>query len=384
MNFDLFDGFAMLGYMFFTVIITIIFIVLVVLVTKRIWHNKKPSLSRVLVMISVTFALFVAALGAHHAIWVSELSSMYVWEHPMVGSPNDKEARQFWQDFEPFREGTRTVRADFESDLIIEYNWPRLDGSTALLPVYSAVAETIYSGLHYTNNFIRLSTTSGAFERLIGIHEWLGDVDIIFALQPSQEHVDIAHERGIELIRTPIAREAFVFFVNENNPVDGLTVEQIQQIYTGEISNWRDVGGRNEKIATYQRNPGSGSQIAMKEIVMAGLTMMQPESNLEAMGMGVILRSVAQYTNHERALGYSFRFYATEMNPHPGLRLLAINGVEPTTENITDGSYPLTGNVYAITTARGLENPNTQKVLDWLVSPQGQRLIELAGYVGLE
>jgi phosphate transport system substrate-binding protein len=71
------------------------------------------------------------------------------------------------------------------------------------------------------------------------------------------------------------------------------------------------------------------------------------------------------------------------MNPQNGLRFLSINGVEPTPENIANGSYPFTVNVYAITTPKGLENPNTQTVIDWLVSSQGQQLIEQVGYTPL-
>ncbi|MCL2545611.1 MAG: substrate-binding domain-containing protein [Oscillospiraceae bacterium] len=381
MNFDLFDAFDMLGYGFLVFVLTAAIIGAVVLIAWMIGRKKAPSLRRKVIAMCVAVVLLVTALGIHHTVWVSELSRRpYMWDDMQ----NYRETHYFWRQFHPFGHNTRTITADFEPDMVITEDWPRLDGSTALLPVYSAIAETIY--LFYSlddipvrgGDYIQMSTTRGAFENLTH-----GHTDIIFTLQPSQEQVEFARRHGVEFIKTPIAREAFVFFVHENNLVECLTIEQIRQIYSGDITNWRDVGGHNRQIAAYQRESNSGSQTAMEEVVMAGLTMIEPESHLRAMGMGMMLRSVAEYTNHERALGYSFRFYATVMNPQEGLRLLAIDGIEPTPENIADSSYPLTGNVYAITTTRGLENPNTQKVLDWLVSPQGQRLIELAGYVGL-
>jgi phosphate transport system substrate-binding protein len=299
-----------------------------------------------------------------------------------LGQLSENERWETWNQFRPFAADTRTVAADFTSDTIITDNYPRLDGATAFLPVYSAVAETIYSGLNTSTSqpYIQLSTTRSAFDRLIR-----GRADIIFTLQPSRAQIQEANEHRVQFIQTRIFREAFIFFVSDANPIAGLTSEQIRQIYTGGITNWRDVGGHNEKIIAYQRNVNSGSQTIMEQVVMDGLTMVAPATELyHGQGsMGGILRGVAQYTNHERALGYSFRFYATVMNPQEGLRILTVDGIAPTPENIANGSYPFIVDVFAVTTAQGLENPNTQTVLDWLVSPQGQRLIGQAGYVGL-
>ena len=352
-------------------------IVLILSIRKR-KKNQKPINRIVTSILAILFVLVcvvscIASWNVWH--WMSELN---IYEDPRELA--DIERRETWSQFQPFGNNTQTITADFESDLIITENFPRLDGATAFLPVYSAVAETIYSGLdiNSSRSYVELSTTRQAFERLIH-----GHTDIIFTLQPSQAQIKAAQAVGVEFIKTPIFREAFVFFVNDNNPVTVLTVEQIQKIYTGAITNWQDVGGRKEKIAAYQRNANSGSQTIMEQVVMDGLTMVTPDTELREGTMGMMLRSVAQYTNHEQALGYSFRFYSTVMNPQDGLRMLAVDGIVPTPENIANNSYPFTVNIYAITTASGLENSNTQAIIDWLISPQGQRLIEQTGYVGL-
>ena len=331
-------------------------------------HYEKSSKSGrrgiVAVTIVLTVSIFVGSFVVigNVWIWMSELGIVDEHlEYPV------SERWTVWNQFHPFGYNTRTVSADFESDIIISDNFPSLDGATAFLPVYSAVAETLFCGLdeYSVQQYVRLSTTRYAFARLMQ-----GQTDIIFTLQPSQAQIEEAESIGVTFIKTPIFREAFVFFVNDANPVTSLTVEQIQQIYTGGITNWLDVGGHDARIVAYQRNPNSGSQTTMEQVVMDGLTMAAPATELRQGDMGVMLRSVAQYTNHRRALGYSFRFYATVMNPQDGLRMLAIDGIEPTPENIANGSYPFTVNVYAITTAQGLENPNTQTVIDWLLSDQ--------------
>lgn len=104
---------------------------------------------------------------------------------------------------------------------------------------------------------VTCSGTVNAYERLI-----TGRTDMIFAAAPSQEQLEMARRAAKELHLTPIGREAFVFFVNSRNPVEGLTVEQIQGIYTGQITNWNQVGGKNQPIRPFQRLKSSGSQSA--------------------------------------------------------------------------------------------------------------------------
>ena len=86
-----------------------------------------------------------------------------------------------------------------------------------------------------------------------------------------------------------------------------------------------------------------------------------------------------EYQNSANAIGYSFRFYVTGLM-QADVKLLAIDGVEPTVENITSGAYPLITQVYAVT-RKGEENPNVAAFLAWVQSDQGMELIEKSGYV---
>lgn len=282
-----------------------------------------------------------------------------------------------YQLYRPFTPDNLTVKMEFAPSLQIDADYPRMDGATALYPVYAAMAETLYTGMDATtaDEYVFCSTTPGAYSALIA-----GEVDLIFCAQPSSGQLAAAQEAGVELILVPVMQEAFVFFVNQNNPVETVTPEQIRQIYRREITNWRQVGGRNVEILPFQRPGDSGSQNIMLQEVMQSETM-PPLSREELQSMGDIIVEVAEYRNAEGALGYSFRYYATVMNPSTGIRLLSVDGVAPTVENIRNGSYPFVSPAYLITTAEGLRNPHVQQIIDWLSTEEGTELIEKCGYV---
>jgi len=254
--------------------------------------------------------------------------------------------------------------------------YPRLDGATAAYPVYAAIVQELYEGLDETTveQYVACSKTDEAYLRLID-----GKVDVFFGAQPSRQQIDAAQEKEKKLELTPIAREAFVFFVNKDNPIDSLTLEQIQDIYQKKITKWDEVGGKNEKILPFQRPDNSGSQTIMLAKVMGEKALPAPLWEEYAMGMGMVIGQVAEYRNYSSAIGYSFRYYATGMNPNDNIKLLAINGVEPTVENIRNGTYPFTVDVYAVTA--GSSNENVEKLMQWILSEQGQNFIEICGYV---
>ena len=297
-------------------------------------------------------------------------------------------------EYEPFAEGTKAVYPNGESTLKFEDPAIDMDGATALYPVYSAFVQAVYpEGTYDIYDFdyneaegygqITCTGTIEAYERLIH-----GKTDIIFCAAPSKDQLALAERMGVQLHLTPIGREAFVFFVNSENPVEGLTVEEIQGIYTGEITNWKELGGKWQKIRPYQRAENSGSQSALLRL-MEGLPLMEPEKEDRISGMGGIITQVAGYRNHKNAIGFSFRFYSTEMVENEQIRLLALNGVKPTKETIRSGAYPISSNFFAVTASPIGEpapeetNEDLRAFIDWILSEQGQEIIEKTGYVGV-
>lgn len=174
-----------------------------------------------------------------------------------------------------------------------------------------------------------------------------------------------AEDKGVELEIVPIGLEAFVFFVNKDNPVDGLTTEQIRSIYRGEITNWKDVGGALRMINPLTRVEGSGSQTMMDKFMDGNmLTSRQPLSIFGG------------------AIGYSFRYYLSGMVADENVKMLAVDGIYPNAENIRNDSYPISANFYAVY-RKDNQNENVGKLVEWLLSDEGQNMIEACGYVGL-
>ena len=251
-----------------------------------------------------------------------------------------------------------------------------LDGATALYPLYAAFVQATYPKKEYDMymNEVMVNTTPDAYQNLIH-----GHVDMIFVAGPSEQQLQDAKEQGVELEMTPIGKEAFVFFVNAENPVEGLTVQQIQDIYSGKAKNWADVGGDPDKIRAFQRPADSGSQTALEKL-MGKTKIVEAPSEDVAAGMGDIINQTANYRNYPNSIGYSFRYYSMEMVQNNAIRHLKIDGVFPSEESIRDNTYPLSSEFYAITLA-GNDHPNIEPFLEWILSEQGQSLVEKTGYV---
>ena len=280
--------------------------------------------------------------------------------------------------FYPFFTPNRLKPLKEELPFTIIADYPKLDGATSASPIYAAIVEMFYKNLDERDlpKYFASSTTAGAYRQLIN-----GKSDIFFGLQPSQEQLKMVADKGFAFVMTPIAKDAFVFILNKDNPVSSLTIPQIQDIYQKNIVSWDVVGGEKQRILPFQRQEGSGSQTAMLAEVMKDKPLVKPLREEGIVVMGMMLSSIAEYRNYASAIGYSFYSYVSIMHPDPNIKFLAIDDVEPTPENIHSGAYPFTVDVYAITV--GNESENTKKILEWLVSDQGQRFIDGTGYVNL-
>ena len=280
--------------------------------------------------------------------------------------------------YAPFSVNTKAVSLTKPSTLKIEDNLPVIDGATALYPIYSAFAQAVYpeKGYNQSNSEVMSNRTGEAYNNLIN-----GRVDLIFVLAPSEHQLAMAKRLEKELKLTPIGKEAFVFFVNEKNPVKSLTTDEIRGIYTGDITNWKEVGGNRKEIRAFQRPEDSGSQTALQQF-MGDVPIMDPPVEDVASLMGTVIDQVSDYKNYNNAIGYTFRYYSTEMTKNNAIRLLSVNGVEPTKETIRSGGYPIANELYAVTA--GSDNPHINEFVDWILSEQGQEIIEKTGYVSLQ
>lgn len=268
----------------------------------------------------------------------------------------------------PFDDDSLIVKKT-ANEKIINGDIPKIDGATALYPIYSAFVNALYTkdclSYDYENNEflddskIDKTGTETAFQNVID-----GKVDIIFCATPSKKQKRYAESKNVELELVPIGKEAFVFIVNKNNPVSSLTVDQVRDIYSGKISNWKEVGGENKPIINLLRNEGSGSQTAM-QIFMNGIPIKK-----------------SKQVFYGRRIAYSFRYYVESIVRDGNIKMLSLNGVEPTIDNIRNGKYPMFDNFYMIYRKDNL-NPNIKVFRDYVLSKDGQDIIDETGYVSI-
>ena len=280
--------------------------------------------------------------------------------------------------FLPFEEDSDLARTGSSLKFTAEDELPVLDGAAALVPVYASVIENCYpdgtvtyeggsfsDDNYYGENFasdsvMQYQNTIRGFDALAD-----GKVDMFFTAHPSEEQLKSAEEKGADLEILPIGREAFVFFVNKDNPVDGLTTQQIRSIYRGEITDWKEVGGASKIINPLTRVKGSGSQTMMEKFME-----------------GDMLASRDPLAIFGGSVGYSFRYYLSGMVADGNVKMLAVDGVSPDADNIRNGSYPISTDFYVVYRSDN-ENGNVKRLAEWLLSDEGQAMIEACGYVGI-
>lgn len=333
-------------------------------------RNKKA----VLKWWAIGFGVFLLAFGINKGIRIYQ-ESITVNTSPNINV----------QEYLPFEEDSKIVKLDHPTSLQLSDPLPILDGAAAVFPVYSAFVNAVYPdhvGLQWDGKLNR----EGPFRYTNTVNGYYSlaekEIDIFFGAYPSKDQIQYAEEQGTHFEYTQIGSEAFVFFVHKDNPIDNLTSEQIRAIYSGQITNWKEVGGANKKIDAYQRNQGSGSQ-SMLIRFMGDTPLMDPPSEMVNDLMSGIIERVSDYRSSTGSIGFSFRYYVEGIIQNPDIKLLSIDGVAPTVENIKNGSYPVTTPLYAVTYADN-PNKNVPVLLDWILSEEGQEIIERTGYAGVK
>ena len=267
-----------------------------------------------------------------------------------------------------------------EEIAFLRENFPRIDGSTSLIPLEAGIRAAIFGkSFDEAQKDVVHSTTWGSFKNLLG-----GDADIIFSTPISDEQQKMADEAGVKLEQVPVVKEAFVFVVNAKNPVDALTRQQIKDIYSGKITNWKQVGGSDEPIIAYQRNTDSGSQNYMIDF-MGETPLMDAPTELRPGSMGGLMDVIAPNDGSLGSIGYSVYAYAADMyGTGDNIKFIKVDGVEPTKITIISGEYPLSSYNYAIFRTDEPEGGAVRRLAEWMTSYDGQLAIAKAGYATVE
>ena len=260
-----------------------------------------------------------------------------------------------------------------------EKEFPKVDGATAMLPMVGEITKAV---LGYDDEQSQKYLDENTQGKSAKVYASLikKEKDLIFVSEPSDDILKQAKEANVEFDMTGIGRDGFVFIVNKDNPVDSLTIEQIQKIYTGEITNWKQVGGNDEEIVAFQREQNSGSQNLMEKMVMKGKKMKDAPSGLTIASMEGLIDSVEKdYDGGKSSIGYSIYLYAKEQYVKDNIKFLSIDGVYPSDETIANGTYPLSKIVYAITRKDVPKDSSVRTLIKWLLTDEGQKVVVAGG-----
>ena len=291
-------------------------------------------------------------------------TNIWVWEY----SPN---------------EGNKVACMDEE--ILIEWDpnapFPRINGEEQYLPMYAAFVQATYPTTTHLESLARnkapLVTWSGI--------EWIyykllsGETDVVFCDAPDEWISFMIDAMEGELEFTPVGHDALMFTTNSENPLESITLNELKAVYTGQIKEWKELGVEGiGNIVAYQRFPYEDSQLAFEELIgVKAFT----DAPMICVDEWCDEWEAAPYRSLPNSIGYAFGFFLKNTDMEH-IKFLSVEGISPTSENIKSGAYPSTKTIYAVT-HKNETNPNVQVFLDWITGPQGQKLVEKCGYVGM-
>ena len=219
----------------------------------------------------------------------------------------------------------------------------------------------------------RFYGTHEAYRELVG-----RTLDLLLECRtPSSDELAATKNAHVEFEMKPIALDAFVFIVNEQNPVRSLTTAQIRDVYSGKVTNWKALGGADRPIKPLRRERNSGSEELMQTLVMGDRAM-------ATTGMATALGMLGPYEILDRnpdGLAYTVYYYQQYMAGDANVEMCAVDGVQPTPETIHNKQYPYITRLYAVIRRDTPQDSWTRRLYDWLSTPAGQKVVAESGYV---
>ena len=206
-----------------------------------------------------------------------------------------------------------------------------------------------------------------------------GEADMAFVQEPDAATLRTLRAPDSPLEATPLARQALVVFVHRDNPLPGLTLAQLRDIYSGTITNWRDVGGPDAAMLPFQYADGTAQQTFLRERILNGRSPLPPLR--EEIFREFPRVQIAAYRNLPGALGFDFRARLRLCFDDDEVRLLSVDGVVLTDANIRDAFWPFTVSYVLLT--RREASAETRALRDWLLGPEGRDFITRCGFVPL-
>jgi phosphate transport system substrate-binding protein len=189
--------------------------------------------------------------------------------------------------------------------------------------------------------------------------------------QPIKDELDLAKSRNVELNDYVIGSYSVAVIVNSACGVADLKREQVRDIFTGVIQNWKDVGGADAPIHIYSRDPVSGTALGFKELAMEN----KPYASGE--------KTFTNYNGIANAVGQDasgIGYCSIDLTKAPGVKVVSINGIAPTVASINEGKFPY-ARVLHFFTNKGKEDPSAKEFIDFVQSEKGQQIVAQMGNV---
>jgi len=242
-----------------------------------------------------------------------------------------------------------------------------VQGSTTVLPIAQAAAEVFMQNNSQANISVRGGGSGNGIAALID-----GTCNIADASRPMKvKEILLCQKKSISPVPHIIAMDGIAVIVHPSNPVQGLSTEQIKDIYTGKITNWKDLGGKDQKIVVVSRDSSSGTFETFEKIVLKGKKII-PEALAQASNKTVA--TIVATT--KGAIGYVGLGYLSGT-----IKALEVNGVIPERETVVSGKYPISRPLYMYT--NGAPQGIAKDFIEFIWSEEGQKIVEEQGFVSL-
>lgn len=243
-----------------------------------------------------------------------------------------------------------------------------IKGSTTVLPIAQAALEAYMKA----NKGVQISLSgAGSGDGIKALIDKTTDI-ANSSREIKKEEISLAATKGVKPIAHVVAHDALIPVVHPKNKVTNLSIDQLSQIYQGKITNWKEVGGENLKIIVISRDSSSGTFESWDHFIMKKAKV-TPRAQMMASN-GAIVTAIA---NNRYAIGYLGMGYINK-----SVKPLQVNGVMGSAQTVLSKQYPLARELYMYT--NGEPTGEVAKFISFVKAPQGQKIVEKAGFVPVE
>jgi len=241
----------------------------------------------------------------------------------------------------------------------------QIAGSTTVLPIAEECARIFMENNPGSQVYV---SGGGSSHGIKSVAE-----DVIDIGDASRDLKDSEKEQYTDLVTHAIAKDGVAIIVHPSNPINDLTITQLQGIYTGEITNWKDIGGKDIEIMVVSREGGSGTRDCFEQAVLKPIEKDVTKYAIIQDSNGKVRTTIA---GSEQGIGFISLGYVNS-----DVKAVKLDGIEPTIESIRSGDYAISRTLWMIT--KGNPDGNEQAFLDFVLSDQGQNIVSEVHYITL-